>query len=611
MRRTSKGDMEDDELTEDQKLKLDREAQKMAEAYLREFGDDDDDADYYDAEDDDTEEGGSPFSKVEANWVADEDEEEAKDATQTGKKDEAKITLSQQRRKDKRLAKKAQVPIHLLPKIAVVGRPNVGKSSLFNKLAGSKAAIVHDTPGVTRDRLYVRGFWGAEDFLLIDTGGLIDPSEAEKQGVTLPDHAEDPGTKRSAELIPGMIETQAIAAVEEADAIIAVVDGQSGPCASDEDILRFLRRRYPNKPVLLAVNKCESQTAGLTQAAAFWEFGYDPIAVSALNGTGTGELLDELMAVLPKKAPPVEEWTHMAVEDDPIRVAIIGRPNVGKSSLVNAILGEERTIVSKMSGTTRDVIDSPFTDSTGQKYVLVDTAGIRKRSKVVGKKDVPEQLSVQRALKAARRADVAVLVLDALEGPTEQDFRLADRIGMDGRACVIVLNKWDLVPDKDGSTMTDYENNFTKRMRNVAWAPRVFTCATSGQRVKDVLDKVRGVGAQHRKRISTSTLNMVVRDACLVRQPPIAGGRAGRIYYATQAATRPPTFVMFTNDASMFNEMYRRFIERQLREQIGFEGTPIRVLWRSKPTKKTVVSNWTKGGAPSYAGGTSGKAYAG
>jgi len=594
LRKRQDGDFLDDaEMTNEQKSTMDREAAAMAEEFFKDqdWDSDDDDGEEFGMGDD--EDYDNPFAaaslELNSEQAADmdvilEDEEDAETEVETtpkGKRGKPKLK---------------QIPVHMLPRVAVIGRPNVGKSALFNRLSGTNAAIVYDTPGVTRDRLYVRGFWGAQEFLLIDTGGLIKPSALESAGLPadLPDHEEDPGTQASAELIPGMIERQAAAAVGEADAVIAVMDGQAGPCASDQDILDWMRRKHPNTPVVLAVNKCESPKDGPIQAMSFWEFGMEPIAISALSGTGTGDLLDMLMEVLPRKADMRDEemMAEVSREDEPIRVAIVGRPNVGKSSIVNAIVGKERTIVSKISGTTRDAIDTDFEDGAGQKFVLVDTAGIRKRASVAAKSDGAEQLSVKTALKAMGRADIVVLVLDALLGPTEQDFRLAELIGQSGRGCVLCMNKWDLVP-KDSTTMVQYEKNLQKRLRNISWAPSVFTTALSGQRVQGVLDAVKYAASEHRRRVSTSTLNMVITDAMIIRQPPIVGGKKGRIYYATQAATRPPTFVLFVNETKLFDETYRRFIERQLREQIGFDGSPLRLLWRGK-AKSAQRSTWTK-----------------
>lgn len=602
----------DEEISDADRAQMDAEAERMAQAFLAELGEDDDDDERYldefeeeeDGDDDgwgtgEADDDDGDYSNPFASAAAELDDEELSESLGGGAAAAESDGVFTNKGPAKSRRDRTQIPVALLPRIAVIGRPNVGKSALFNRLSGTAAAIVYDTPGVTRDRLYVRGFWGTDEFLLIDTGGLISPSRLAGAGLTpeLPDHDEDPGTEASALRIPGMIEAQAAAAVEEADAVIVVMDGQSGPCASDDDIMQWMRRRYPDKPLVLAVNKCESPTLGPIQVASFWEYGHEPIGISALSGTGTGELLDALMAVCPKTASILDESiTQVAVDkDEPIRVAICGRPNVGKSSLVNAIVGEERSIVSKMSGTTRDAIDTDFMGDDGQRFVLVDTAGIRKRAQVASKKDIPEKLSVKTAIKAMTRSDVTVLVLDAMQGPTEQDFRLAERVQLSGRACVLCMNKWDLVP-KDTDTMMQYEKNLRGKLRNIDWANIVFTSATAtaGGRVQTVLSAVKEAASEHRRRVTTATINQVVTDALIVRAPPVTGGRKGRIYYATQAAVRPPTFVMFVNDTKMFSEQYRRFMEKQLRTQIGFDGSPLRILWRGKVNKRA-ASTWVKG----------------
>ncbi|KAK3270967.1 hypothetical protein CYMTET_20661 [Cymbomonas tetramitiformis] len=578
------------QITPEQREAMDREAAELAASILAEFENDDTDEfallrEALDDEDDEEEdEQGTSYSTF--SGLGDdvgENENELVDEDAEGSSE------SGSGRRDKR---KHEVPLSLLPKVAVIGRPNVGKSALFNRLSGTASAIVYDTPGVTRDRLYMRAFWGMREFLLIDTGGLIAPSAMAKAGLEIPDTGADPGTALGAEMIPNMIENQAASGVKEADAVIMVADGQAGPCEADRDILAWMRRHHPNKTVILAVNKCESPVTGDMQAAAFWELGAEPTAISALSGLGTGDLLDRLMEGLPlHRTPTDEDW---AQEDKaPLRVSIVGRPNVGKSSLVNAIVGEERNIVSKMSGTTRDAIDTDFESEDGKKFCLVDTAGIRKRAAVAAKKDGAEALAVKRAITAIKRAEVAVLVVDAILGATEQDFRLAENIRKEGRALVIVINKWDLVPEKTSTTMNQYETNLRTRLRTVDWAPVVFTTAIRGQRVAKVLDAIAAAGDEHRRRVTTATVNLVAQEACMVRLPPTRSGKKGRLYYATQAATRPPTFVLFVNDAKLFDEGYRRYMEKQFRQQIGFPGTPLRILWRGKAPNK--LSNWEDG----------------
>ncbi|MBH8564569.1 ribosome biogenesis GTPase Der [Nostoc sp. CENA67] len=438
-----------------------------------------------------------------------------------------------------------------LPIVAIIGRPNVGKSTLVNRLAGEQTAIVHDEPGVTRDRTYMPAYWRDREFLVVDTGGLVFNDDTE--------------------FLP-LIRQQALAALTEASAAIFVVDGQAGPNSADLEIAEWLRTQPV--PVLLAVNKCESPEQGLIQAAEFWELGLgEPYPVSAIHGNGTGEILDELI----KHIPTVEEIP----ENNEIKVAIVGRPNVGKSSLLNSFVGEQRVIVSPISGTTRDAIDTVI-EREGQTYRLIDTAGIRKKKNVdYG----PEFFSINRAFKAIRRADVVLLVLDALDGVTEQDQKLAGRIIEEGRACIIVVNKWDAV-EKDSYTIYDYEKSLQERLHFTEWAETIFVSALTGQRVEKILEFVNQAAESHKRRVSTSVINEVLEDAVSWHSPPTSrGGRQGRIYYGTQVSTQPPTIALFVNDAKRFNDNYRRYIERQFRQQLGFKGTPIRLLWRSKKVR--------------------------
>ncbi|MBH8572883.1 ribosome biogenesis GTPase Der [Nostocaceae cyanobacterium CENA369] len=438
-----------------------------------------------------------------------------------------------------------------LPIVAIIGRPNVGKSTLVNRLAGEQTAIVHDEPGVTRDRTYMPAFWSDREFLVVDTGGLVFNDDTE--------------------FLP-LIRQQALAALAEASAAIFVVDGQTGPSSADEEIAEWLRQQPV--PVLLAVNKCESPEQGLIQAAEFWELGLgEPFPVSAIHGNGTGELLDELMNHIPSVAE--------VPETNEIKVAIVGRPNVGKSSLLNAFVGEQRVIVSPISGTTRDAIDT-VVERDGQTYRLIDTAGIRKKKNVdYG----PEFFSINRAFKAIRRADVVLLVLDALDGVTEQDQKLAGRIIEEGRACIIVVNKWDAV-EKDSYTIYDYEKSLQERLHFTEWADTIFVSALTGQRVEKILELVNRAAEAHKRRVSTSVINEVLEDAVSWHSPPTSrSGRQGKIYYGTQVSTQPPTIALFVNDAKRFNDNYRRYIERQFRQQLGFKGTPIRIFWRSKKVR--------------------------
>ncbi|MEO0537279.1 MAG: ribosome biogenesis GTPase Der [Cyanobacteria bacterium P01_A01_bin.123] len=435
-----------------------------------------------------------------------------------------------------------------LPVVAIIGRPNVGKSTLVNRLTGVQDAIVHDQPGVTRDRTYRPAFWGDRDFIVVDTGGLVFDDDTE--------------------FLPHIRE-QALAALAEAQAAIFVVDGQTGPIEADVEIASWLRLQAT--PVLLAVNKCESPDQGVIQAAQFWELGLgEPYAVSGIHGNGTGDLLDQLIDYLPT--------TSEQVEPDEIRVAIVGRPNVGKSSLLNAFVGETRAIVSPVSGTTRDAIDM-MVQRGETRYRLVDTAGIRRKKQV---KYGPEFFGINRAFKAIRRSDVVLLVVDALDSVTEQDQKLAGRIEEEGRACVLVVNKWDAV-DKDSHTMYDFDRRIKSRLHFVDWAESIYVSALTGQRVEKILDLVDLAVAQHRRRVSTSVINEVIEESTTWHTPPTTRqGRQGKLYYGTQVTSQPPSIALFVNDAKLFGDNYRRYIERQFRENLGFEGTPLRLFWRSK-----------------------------
>ena len=435
-----------------------------------------------------------------------------------------------------------------LPVVAIIGRPNVGKSTLVNRLCKSREAIVHDEPGVTRDRTYQEGYWGDRTFRVVDTGGLVFDDDSE----FLPE-----------------IREQANLALSEASVAVVIADGQQGLTAADESIAEWLRGH--NVPVLLAVNKCESPEAGLSMAAEFWSLGLgEPHPISAIHGAGTGDLLDRLVDHL----PPTEELQG----EEPIQLAIIGRPNVGKSSLLNAICGEKRAIVSPIRGTTRDTIDTTI-EREGQTWKLLDTAGIRRRRSV---SYGPEYFGINRSFKAIERSDVCVLVIDALDGVTEQDQRLAGRIEEDGRACVIVVNKWDAI-EKDSHTMPAMEKELRSMLYFLDWAPMVFTSALTGQRVDSIFAIATVAVEQHRRRVSTSVVNEVLREAVSWRSPPTSrGGRQGRIYYGTQVATRPPSFTLFVNDPKLFGDTYRRYVERQIREGLGFEGSPLKLFWRGK-----------------------------
>ena len=531
------------------------------------------------------------------------DDEEEEEEKEKGVPEDDQKTRRRRTRRDW-----GTIPQELLPKVAVVGRPNVGKSALFNRLTGTKRAIVFDEPGVTRDRMYVRAFWGDHEFMLVDTGGLENlPGD--------PNAAPSIDRIGGVEILPGMIEAQAAEAVREADVLIFVTDGQSGLTAADKEIFRWLRKHHADIPVHLAVNKCESSTRGEEMVLDFWQLSSKsvaPIGVSAISGTGTGELLDAVCESLPEP-PTMEEQISIAEENKdkedkelPIQVAIVGRPNVGKSSLLNGLAGTPRSIVSDFSGTTRDTIDTDVVDKNhpDREFTLIDTAGIRRRTQIKRdsksikgeeKKFGLEQQSIGRALQAMKRADVVVLVIDATEGATQQDFVLAERAVQEGCALVLCCNKWDLV-DKDTYTMNSYTDDLRSKLRVFEWASIIYTSALTGQRITKILDASYEASVIHKKRLTTATLNAVVQEATLWKAPPAKANKKGRIYYTTQAAIRPPTFVFFCNDPKLFSDTYKRFMERQLRKNIGFDGTPIRLLWRGK-SKGGGLANATGGNA--------------
>lgn len=444
-----------------------------------------------------------------------------------------------------------------LPIVAIIGRPNVGKSTIVNRLGGEQTAIVHDQPGMTRDRTYVEAFWRDREFVVVDTGGLVFNDDTE--------------------FLP-LIRQQAMAALAEAHAAIFIVDGQMGPTPSDQEIAEWLRKQ--TVPVLLAVNKCESPELGLVQAGQFWELGLgEPFPVSGIHGNGTGELLDKLITYLPL----IEELP----ETNEIGVAIVGRPNVGKSSLLNSLVGENRAIVSSISGTTRDAIDTVIKRGE-QTYRLIDTAGIRKKKNV---EYGPEFFGINRAFKAIRRAEVVLLVLDAVDGVTDQDQKLIGRIVEEGRACIIVVNKWDAI-EKDSYTIYDYEKHLKERIHFIDWAETIFISALTGQRVEKILELVNKAAESHKRRVSTAVINEVLGEALSQHSPPTSRqGRQGKIYYGTQVSIKPPSIALFVNEAKRFNDNYRRYIERQFRQQLGFTGTPIRLFWRSKKTREVEVGS--------------------
>lgn len=449
--------------------------------------------------------------------------------------------------------------LFMLPIVAIIGRPNVGKSTVANRLAGVQDAIVYDTPGVTRDRTYLSAYWRDREFSVVDTGGLVFDDDTE--------------------FLP-LIREQAALALSEASAAIFVVDGQTGPAPADEAIAEWLRLQ--SVPILLAVNKCESPELGLIQAAQFWELGLgEPLPISGIHGNGTGELLDLLINYLPR--------TDELPETDEIKVAIIGRPNVGKSSLLNAFVGENRAIVSPISGTTRDSIDT-LIEREGKTYRLIDTAGIRKKKNV---EYGPEFFGINRAFKAIRRTDVVLLVIDAEDGVTEQDQKLVGLIVDEGRACVVVVNKWDAV-EKDSYTIYDYEKNLNARLHFIDWAETIFVSAKTGQRVEKILELVDRAAEAHKRRVSTAVVNEVLEEAVRRHSPPTnRQGRQGKIYYGTQVSSQPPAIALFVNDAKRLNDNYRRYIEGQFRQHLGFIGTPIKLFWRSKKARDVVETGNT------------------
>ncbi|MBR0040471.1 MAG: ribosome biogenesis GTPase Der [Oscillospiraceae bacterium] len=438
------------------------------------------------------------------------------------------------------------------PLVAIVGRPNVGKSMLFNRLVGKRLSIVEDTPGVTRDRLYAECEWCGRKFDMVDTGGI------------------EPST--DSEILLFMRE-QAQIAINAADVIVLVADIRTGVTAADKDVANMLLRS--RKPVVLAVNKADSTGAEDPALYEFYELGLgDPIAVSAVHGHGTGELLDACLAYF----PPQEEEEQ---EDDSIKVAVIGKPNVGKSSLINRILGEKRVIVSDMAGTTRDAVDTPFENDKG-KYVFIDTAGIRRKSKV---DERVEKFSVMRAQLAIERADVCVIMLDARDGVTDQDTKIAGLAHEAGKASIIVVNKWDLV-EKETGTMEKMRKDIMRDLSFMSYAPILFISAATGQRTDRLFELINFVNDQSSMRISTGMLNDVLADAQARVQPPTDKGRRLKIYYMTQTGVKPPNFVIFCNSRELFHFSYQRYIENQIRGVFGLEGTPVRIVIRQKGDKE-------------------------
>ena len=437
------------------------------------------------------------------------------------------------------------------PIVAIVGRPNVGKSTLFNQIGKRRVSIVDDMAGVTRDRIYMDATWLDKDFTLIDTGGI---------------------EIKSADKILTEIRAQAQIAMEEADAIIFVTDGRAGLTAADEDIGKILRGA--DKPVVVAVNKIDNLNLE-AETYEFYNLGLgEPIGISASNALNLGDLLDAVI----KTFPQAEEETR---DEDEIRIAVIGRPNVGKSSLVNAMLGEERVIVSDVPGTTRDAIDTHFF-SGGTKFTLIDTAGMRRKSKI---EDAVERYSVIRSLRAIDRADVVLMLIEAPVGVTEQDKKIAGYAHDSGKGCVLVVNKWDIFPNKHDRSTNRFTDELRDRLGFLQYAPVVYISALTGQRVDRVTELVKFVAEQQSMRIQTSVLNELIRDAVAVNPPPSKKGKSAKIFFVTQADIRPPKFILFANEPELLHFSYLRFIENRLRESFGFEGTPLKFIVRKHNQK--------------------------
>ncbi len=438
------------------------------------------------------------------------------------------------------------------PTVAIVGRPNVGKSTLFNKITGQRISIVEDTPGVTRDRIYADASWLDKHFTLIDTGGIEPASKDE---------------------ILSQMRRQAQLAIEMADVVVLMTNVRDGVTANDQDVANMLLKA--NKKIVLAVNKVDNVGDPPFEFYEFYNLGLgDPIAISSTHGLGVGDLLDEVTHKFPEDADTSED-------DDSIKVAVIGKPNAGKSSLINKILGEERVIVSNVAGTTRDAIDSYY-EKDGQKYLFIDTAGMRKRGRI---NENVEHYSVVRSLAAVDRSDVCVIMIDASEGITEQDTKIAGYAHEQGKACIIAVNKWDLVI-KDTNTMKNFTNRVREEFAFMSYAEILFISAKTGSRVNKLMDLIKSVNEQHKRRVTTGMLNDVINEATAKQQPPSDKGRRLRIYYATQAATAPPTFIIFCNNKEIFHYSYLRFIENQIRDNFGFKGTPINFIIREKGEKK-------------------------
>lgn len=437
------------------------------------------------------------------------------------------------------------------PVVAIVGRPNVGKSTLFNKISGKRIAIVEDTPGITRDRIYAEAEWSGHNFTLIDTGG-IEPY--------------------SRDIILSQMRNQANLAIDMADVILFMVNVRDGMTAADKDVAAMLRKC--GKPVILVCNKVDNPGQPPLEAYEFYNLGIgDPVMISSVHGLGVGDLLDEVISHFPEDCDQDED-------EDITHIAIVGKPNAGKSSLVNRLLGEDRVIVSNIAGTTRDAIDSTLIKN-GKKYTLIDTAGMRKRGKI---DENVEHYSVVRALAAIDRSDACIIMIDACEGVTEQDTKIAGYVHDNGKAAVFAVNKWDLV-EKETNTMRDFKNRLLEGFSFMMYAPSLFISAKSGLRVDNLFEEVDKAVEENKKRISTGLLNDVINEAIAMVQPPSDKGKRLKIYYATQASVKPPTFVLFVNNADLAHYSYVRYLENKIRAAFGFVGTPIKFIIREKGEK--------------------------
>ncbi len=458
------------------------------------------------------------------------------------------------------------------PVVALVGRPNVGKSTLFNRLVGRRIAIVEDLPGTTRDRIYGQSDWNGVDFIVVDTGGLESDSSLQRQvrqGAEGPEALAENSSRFVVE-----IRNQAQVAMDEADAIIFVVDGMEGVTAADQELAETLRRTQ--KPLFLAVNKAESKERQLN-AAEFWNLGLtEPIPISAYHGEGTGDLLDEVVKVLPPYRDAEDDE-----KPDVVRIAILGRPNVGKSSLLNALVGEDRSIVSNVPGTTRDPIDTEMVFH-GQKVLLIDTAGIRRRGKV---EPGIEKYSVLRSVRSIDRTDVVLLLIDAQEGVTAQDTHVASYVLEKAKSVIVLINKWDAI-DKDAYTMNTFTEEVREALKFMDYVPVIFISALTKQRVNKILPLAMQVAEERKRRIRTGELNQFLQEMYAETMPPSRQGRRLRLYYATQVEIEPPTFVIFVNDPDLAHFSYQRHIENKLRDRYPYVGTPIRIFLRKRTSNR-------------------------